>query len=297
MARRFGLSTALGLAILLMGARSAKADTLDCTSGICGSGSGIEFVFNSVNYASFAGALWSTTDTQPTGSGVIDSFVRIGPTGNDVIDGMNTSARPLLNDEKTDLTFTHDVQKSDIPIVKLPTLGGAGSNTDYYQFLLDINQTGSDPLLSMSQVKICTGTQSMASVVDNCAGTLRYNMDDPVAGTGDQGNNVLMNYNLNHGSGSGDLFMYIPTSYFSTNGPSNKYLYLWSQFGLPSPYENNDGYEEWAVKANLGSPTPFNVDSVPEPASLMLLGTGLVMGSGMLRRRFKKPAGNKAPKS
>ena len=278
----------VALAVVAAGSTAAQADTLNCTSGTCLGGTPL--IFNGVNYASFAGALWSVTDTQPTGSGVIDSFVRIG--GNtEAVDGMNTSYRTngpnkgLLNDEKTDLTFTHDIQIGQIPKV---TLGGV----DYYQFLLDINQTGSDPLLSMSQVKICTGSSgSLPSMVDTCddagnASTLKYNLDSPT-----KDNNILMDYSLNNGSGSGDLFMYIPTG---TLGVSpNKYVYLWSQFGLPSPDGNNDGYEEWAVKANLGSVTPFNALTTPEPASLILLGSGLVAGGGYLRRSRKKAASQK----
>ena len=274
------------MGLIAAGAVSARADTLNCTSGSCISGSGIEFSFGGVSYASFAGALFSTKDPQPVGSSVIDSFVRIsGTTG--TVDGMNTSTsvRPLANNEVDDSTYTHDLQKSSIPIVNLPSLTGTGSSTQYYQFLLDINQLSSDPLLSMSQVKICgSSTGARTSVADNCAGTLRYNMDS----TGS--NNVLMDSRLRDGNGSGDLFMYIPTSYLNVGATdANKYVYLWSQFGLPSPDGNNGGYEEWAVRADLGSPTPFNVVN-PEPASLILLGTGLVAGSRYLRRSRKKAA-------
>ena len=139
------------LGLIVATSATAQADTLDCTSGTCTSRTGIEFSFGGVSYASFAGALWSTTDIPTTSPGVIDSFVRISGTS-EVVDG--------------------------IPEVTPPSyLTGTGSET-YYQFLLDIDGTGSDPLLSMSQVR----------------------MDDPRAGTGDDGNNVLTNA-LNEASG------------------------------------------------------------------------------------------------
>ncbi len=284
----------IAVGLIAAGATRAQADTLNCTSGSCLS-SGLEFSFGGVNYASFAGALWSVTDYQPTGSGVIDSFVRISKANTDVVDGMNTSARPLANDENTSPTFTTDLLRSSIGTVSLPTLSTADAanvTETYYQFLLDINQTAADPLLSMSAVKICSSnTAGSASVADNCVGTLQYNLDASAD------NNVKLDYRLNNGSGSGDLFMYIPTSLFGTNANQNKYIYLWSQFGLPAPDGNNDGYEEWAIRRTAGSgpgtPTPFNLAGTPEPASLILLGSGLVAGSGYLRRSRKKAAAAK----
>jgi hypothetical protein len=121
---------------------------------------------------------------------------------------MNTSGT-LTQDENSSPTFTHDLLASAVPVV---TINGL----TYYEFLLDINQTGTDPLLSLSSLSLCvsdTGNQTISATATTCAGAgsagavdLIYDLD---AGTN---NSVELNYLFNSGSGSGDLFVYIPTS-------------------------------------------------------------------------------------
>src|SRR4029453_16175065 len=107
-------------ALVLLGATSAQAAiSLDLTAGGTGS-----ITTNDI---------FTTTDNSATGSGVIDSFVRVS-TNETTEQGYNTSARPLEFDENTSATFTHDLPLSIVPIV---TLGGV----EYREFLLDINQT------------------------------------------------------------------------------------------------------------------------------------------------------------
>jgi hypothetical protein len=73
-------------------------------------------------------------------------------------------------------------------------------------------------------------------------------------------NGVLLNYDLNPGSGAGDMFFDVPTSLFA--GVSGQYVLLYSQFGTPpGTYRSNDGFEEWAVISGA---------AVPEPSSPLL---------------------------
>jgi len=260
--RNWVLTTLAAGAIAVVSSTTAEAAILNCVTS-CNT--------------TFAGAFFTTTDNQSTGSGVIQSFVRIS-TNNTSESGYNTSARPLEFDENNSGTFTHDLTLAAVPIVNI---GG----TNYREFLLDINQNNSqgcttsgnpvvatgDACLSLDQLQIFQSTTGGNTGYPNI-GTKIYDLD---AG----GNNwILLNYGLNSGSGSGDLFVYIPNSLFDT---TKGFVYLFSQFGTENA--NNDGYEEWAVR------TPTTVTGqgggVPEPATLALLGVGLMAGGLRMRKR------------
>ena len=216
-------------------------------------------------------AIFTTNDSQATGSGVIDSFVRVhDPNG--PAEGYNANARPVMPDVNSSPTFTHDIQVGNLPEV---TLGGLV----YYEFLLDINQNSNDPLLSLDELQIYTRTAPLATANTLAAltaapSTLRYDLDVPAD------NRILLNYNLNSGSGSGDLFVYVLKSAFGAASDSD-YVYLYSLFGADNAgdYSENDGFEEWAIRTT----TPVNIPD--GGATMTLLGSAL-LGVSFLRRRF-----------
>ena len=182
-------------------------------------------------------AIFSQADPQPTGSGKIRSFVRIqgAAAHSDVQQGYNTDARPLQFDENNSPQFTRSMSLANVPLVNV---GGKL----YREFLLDINQKSSQPLLSLDELRIYVGGAPDLSGYDPATGKLAglapiYDMD---AG-GDSW--VKLNYRLNSGSGSGDMLLYVPNRLFAAAGGA--YLYLYSKFG--AHYASNAGFQEWAA--------------------------------------------------
>jgi len=261
----------LPIAALCLTQVSARADfTIDLVGGTSGSTSaGLDF--------------FTRTDSQATGTGVIQSFVRISGNTN-LINGYNQSARPLQYDENNSPQFTRDLPLSAVPIV---TIGGV----QYREFLLDINQTSANPLLTLHELQIFTsaapivsgaGTVTNEGVNGSGAGTENftlagatkiYDLDAQTA----MGAQIELDYNLNSGSGSGDMFAYIRSDLFT-----GAFVTLYSRFGPVQP--NNDGFEEWSVRT-VSAPPGF---VVPEPTTIVTAFTGLPIGLAMLRRRFNR---------
>ena len=225
--------------IALCTVSQASADTIvDLTS---------ENSFGTTN-----GAYFTWTPENPTGTGVIDPFLRIQ--GKGITSGYNTDESPMQLEQKAG-AWTHSIKLADIPIVN-----------GYYQFLLDINQEASEPLLTMHELVLYQGFNPNVSDFDLTTQTFN---DDPLAfkafdlDSGPNGDSrVEMDFRLNPGSGWGDVVAYIPVARFTGAGP---YLYLYSAFGDPNA--DNDGFEEWATLEGLidenGPPPPV----VPLPTA------------------------------
>ena len=207
------------------------------------------------------GALFQQVDTQSTGSGVIDSFVRIQANG--IEEGYNTDYRHVEFDEHTTATFNHSLNLSSVPIVKV-------YGVDYREFLLDVNESTSQRELSLDKLELyLLGSGNLHNYAS--FGTPIYTLDpDPEP---EKDNWIKLDYSLNSGSGSGDMFAYIPNSFFT--GP-NQYVYLYSRFG--DNISTNAGFEEWALVEREQPP-------IPEPSGVLALLIGLVGVGGQFRRR------------
>ncbi len=180
--------------------------------------------------------LFQQNSPQPTGSGVIHSFVRINAGGNTAVEqGYNTDARPLQFDENNSPIFTLRLQLRDIPIV-------AHNGVDYREFLLDMNQKHSSPLLTLDELRFYVG--NAGNLLGYDANTAKLAGLSPVYDLDKNGDNaVLLNASLSHGSGSGDLLVDVPDALLTE--PGGNFVYLYSKFG--TTVSANGGFEEWAV--------------------------------------------------
>jgi len=207
--------------------------------------------------------LFYFSSKQPTGTGVIDPFLRVqnDPTE----EGYNTSGGTPFDDKAG--PWTHDIQFSDLQST-LVTVNG----TNYYQLLLDIDEpSGSKSLISLNKLQFYSSDTGGKTTLDlSQLGTLRWSLD------GQEESYVLLDSSRNHGSGSGDMYAYIPAAAFS--GVDNAdFIYMYCRFGDQAAANGNSegGFEEWSLA------------TVPEAQALFPIVSviGAIGATTLLRRR------------
>jgi len=212
------LSALLIAAGALLFATGARATVVDLINGDSGT----------IN-----GAIFQFTQPQPTGTGIIQPFLRVqaDPTEQ----GYNTSGGTPFDDKAG--PWTHNLTFADLMTTAV-TINGQ----NYFKLLLDINEpNGAKSTITLDSLQFYTsaiGSQTTTNV--SSLGTLRYSFS-----AGDQ---VNMDAARNHGSGSGDMYAFIPVSAFAGTAATD-FVYMYCHFGN-ADFQTSGGFEEWALVVN-----------------------------------------------
>lgn len=239
------LRTSFVIALLAMAAMPAGAVTVQYDLDSPG------------DQATINGAMFYREDPNPTGTGNINSFLRIQ--AREIEQGYNTDVDNFGDfqfDEKGG-EFTHSLLLSDVGKVSFDN-----GQSFFREFMLDCAE--SDNQLVLTDLKLYL--EPVGNLLDwpDSFGTPLYDMDTALVDN-------QVNLVVAPGNGRGDMYLYVPDSLFTDTDP---YVYLYSRFT-----GTDSSFEEWSTQK---SAPPNTV--VPEPMTLSLLGLGLGLGALMRRR-------------
>jgi len=214
------------------------------------------------------------TNVLPTGTFYIDPFLQIKNTGSE--QGYNTGGDTNASKGGTQYQFNQTGSTRALNTSELTATSING--TSYYEFMLNIDEPGSDPKLTLDQLQIFLAPTATLTSYNTSTRTLGgltavYDLDSG-------GNNSIdLTYSLQSGR-TGTMIMYVPTSLFTQPG----YIYLYSQFGSTG-FTAGAGLEEWWIRTSDTSDTAIANIPNPEPGTLLLVGSALAVGVRRLRKR------------
>lgn len=191
-------------------------------------------------------AIFARADDQPTGTGVINAFLGVNANGKDSEKGYNTAG--ALEFDTMGGAHTRALTLGEVSTIDI---GGRM----YREFMLDVDQEASAPLLTLESLQIWMASQNDFTdyaTWPTASGPAKvYDLD--VGPDGDSW--VLMDYNLAHsGNGQGNVIAYIPDSAFA-GWADTDFVYLYSELGLVDgsdhSFATNDGFEEWYVGTGM----------------------------------------------
>ena len=209
-------------------------------------------------------ALFQAIKLGPTGTGVFQPFLREQQHGNNTTE-LAYNSNVITDDAKPPVNFTHDLPFSALARV---TIGG----TDYFQFYLDMAQSGSSPTIDLTRFDLGIGPASQSVVGATTAPTftlLAWSL----------GNHDILMTDVNPGNGFADVRIDIPVAAFGNTTTGNVILYA----GFTNA---NSSFEEFGT---------FAQPAIPDSGmTLTLLGValGLVelarrVGPKLRRKRYR----------
>jgi hypothetical protein len=156
-------------------------------------------------------------------------------------------------------------------------------------FYMDLNQTGVEASMEFVGRVYLTNEAGIVQhewAFDNTEQPDDGDFDDPLSWLLAPGEVTVTGtsetvYSVDHNKGSGkpDFIAYAPTMDLSQYDSDYRFVTEFHFQGL------NNGYEEIFLSGTIG---PHGTPPIPEPATMLLLGTGLIGLAGFGRRKFRK---------